>query len=118
LSFIFIILIKLNKLEYFDGWRAKMNYLLASLLMILSIALTPFSVNAAENSTLKTIILERYFGQDNYNYKSRTTALSAKDKSLYIAGQVALPHKTKKQNSGLFAWGNQIRRNGNEYPLA
>jgi hypothetical protein len=82
-----------------------MNYLLASLLMILSIALTPFSLNAAENGALKTMIWERYFGQDNYSHLSKAIALSAKDKNLYITGQAALPHKTKKQNSGLFAWG-------------
>lgn len=81
-----------------------MNYSLFYILIMLTLLLTPFRLHAADGAVLKTIAWERYFGQDNYNYTSLAITLSAKDKKLYISGQMALPHKTKKQNQGLFVW--------------
>ena len=80
-----------------------MKYFAVFLFIIISLLLLPFSLNAAESGTLKTIIWERYFGQEK-NYSSSAIGWSAKNKNLYISGQVALPHKTKKQNQGLFVW--------------
>lgn len=79
-----------------------------SLFIVFTFALTPLQLQAAESVPLKNIVWERYFGQADYSYTSRAINMSAKDNTLYIAGPVELPYKTKIQKRGLYIrWVNK-----------
>ncbi len=86
----------------------KNNYVYFIVLM--TFAIMPFSLQAAEVWSQKNIIWERSFGQDGYSYTKMAVFLSSNDNNLHISGPVTLPYKIKKQNKGLFVW--EVNKSG------
>lgn len=71
-----------------------------TVLMLLTIALVPLRIHAADGAELKTSIWERYLGQATYSYTNKAVALSIN--SLRVSGSISPPYKSKKENIGSF----------------